>query len=72
MTEDTKFALKVFFQAFVFPAGIVGAVIIVIAMLFGGKPHAEVVDTYKGCDVVRWNTNILFRDHYFLYCEKNK
>ena len=72
MTEDTKFALKVLFQAFVFPAGIVGAVIIVIAMLFGGKPHAEVVDTYKGCDVVRWNTNKMTEYNYFLYCEKNK
>ena len=78
MTENDKFMLKAFFEGFAFPAGILSAVIIVIVMLSGGKdetlmkPHAEVVDTYKGCDVVRWSTNKMDEYKYFLHCEKNK
>ena len=30
----------------------------------------EVVDTYKGCDVVRWNAHNLAEYKYFLYCKK--
>ena len=81
MTENDKFMPKSFFD-FAFP-GILSAVmgipfIIVIVMLSGGKdetlmkPHAEVVDTYKGCDVVRWSTNKMDEYKYFLHCEKNK
>jgi hypothetical protein len=33
------------------------------------KSNFEVVDTYKGCDVVRWGNG--FADYkYFLYCPK--
>jgi len=78
MTEDDKFSLKEFLRGFVLTFGIVCAVIIVIAILSGGedetlmKPHAEVVDTYKGCDVVRWSTNKMAEYKYFLYCGENK
>ena len=78
MTENDKFTLKEFLRGFVLTFGIVGVVIIGIAMLSGGedetlmKPHAEVVDTYKGCDIVRWSTNKMAEYKYFLYCEKNK
>ena len=79
MTEDDKFALKEFFRGAAFTTiGFVGVVIIGIAMLSGGedetlmKPHAEVVDTYKGCDVVRWSTNKMAEYKYFLHCEKDK
>lgn len=50
---------SIFVKSNTFPIGFVGVVIIGIAMLSGGedetltKPHAEVVDTYKGCDIVR-------------------
>jgi hypothetical protein len=36
------------------------------------KSNFEVVDTYKGCDVVRWTKSNLAEYKYFLYCEKNK
>ena len=75
MTENDKFTLKEFFHGFAVTLSIVGVVIIVIARLSGGgdetltKPHAEVVDTYKGCDIVRWSTSKMAEYKYFLYCE---
>ena len=78
MTENDRFSPKEFLSGFFLTFGIVCAVIIVIDILFGGedetlmKPHAEVVDTYKGCDIVRWSTNKMAEYKYFLYCEKNK
>ena len=76
MTEDNKFALKEFFRGVAFIIGIVGVAIIGIAMLSGGEdetlvePHAEVVDTYKGCDIVRWNSHQFAESKYFLHCDK--
>ena len=32
------------------------------------KSNFEVVDTYKGCDVVRWTNNQLAEYKYFLDC----
>ena len=32
----------------------------------------EVVDTYKGCDIVRYAPQQTSTYKYFLYCEKNK
>lgn len=34
------------------------------------KGNFEVVDTYKGCDVVRWTNNQLAEYKYFLHCDK--
>jgi hypothetical protein len=34
------------------------------------KSNFEVVDTYKGCDVVRWHYSTLAEYKYFLDCEK--
>ncbi len=35
------------------------------------KSNFEVVDTYKGCDVVRWTGNHNLATYkYFLHCEK--
>ena len=34
------------------------------------KGSFEVVDTYKGCDVVRWTNNHLAEYKYFLHCDK--
>ena len=34
------------------------------------KSNFEVVDTYKGCDVVRWNYNQFAEYKYFLHCDK--
>ena len=34
------------------------------------KGSFEVVDTYKGCDVVRWTNNQFAEYKYFLVCDK--
>ena len=34
------------------------------------KSNFEVVDNYKGCDVVRWTNNQLAEYKYFLDCNK--
>jgi hypothetical protein len=34
------------------------------------KSNFEVVDTYKGCDVVRWTQSNFAEYKYFLHCEK--
>ena len=36
------------------------------------EPSFEVVDTYKGCDIVRYAPQQTATYKYFLYCEKNK
>ena len=40
------------------------------AKILEPKSNFEVVDTYKGCDVVRWNNNMLANYQYFLDCRK--
>ena len=78
MTEDDKFALKEFMRGVAFTVGLVGIAIIGIVMLSGGedetlmKPHAEVVDTYKGCDIVRWSTSKMAEYKYFLHCNNTR
>jgi hypothetical protein len=34
------------------------------------KSSFEVIDTYKGCDVVRWTQPNLAEYKYFLHCQK--
>lgn len=36
------------------------------------KSSAEVVDTYRECDIIRWSEHNMSTYKYFLYCEKNK
>ena len=77
MTEDDKAALKEFMRGVVVTIGLTGIIILGLAMLSQStvtelKPTAEVVDTYEGCDIVRWNAHQLAEYKYFLYCEKNK
>ena len=79
MNENDKFMFKSLFVDFALPVGILSAIpLIIVIVLSGGenetlmKPYAEVVDTYKGCDVVRWSTNKMDEYKYFLHCEKNK
>ena len=74
MTDDDKYALKEFMRGVAFTVGLVSVAILGIAMLSGGedvavkKSSAEVVDTYKECDIVRWNHHQLAEYKYFLYC----
>jgi hypothetical protein len=59
---------------------LIGSATWAILMYFGTKwieehpsppeQKFEVVDTYKGCDVVRWHGPGLAEYKYFLHCEK--
>jgi hypothetical protein len=40
------------------------------AKILEPKTNFEVVDTYNGCAVVRWNNNMLANYQYFLDCTK--
>ena len=80
MTEEDKYALKEFMRGagvFAATAAILITVLIVLAYFAAGdKPinsaSFEVVDTYKGCDIVRYAPHQVAEYKYFLYCEKNK
>ena len=75
MSEEDKFALKEFARGVSFVIGFSAFIILVLAILIGNegetplKLSAEVVDTYKGCDVVRWTNHQLADYKYFLYCD---
>jgi hypothetical protein len=77
MTEDDKDALKEFMRGVVVTIGLTGIIILGIAILSNNdvpelKPTAEVVDTYKECDVVRYAPQQTATYKYFLYCGENK
>ena len=79
MTQDDKEFLKEFLRGGATVGVVLGLFILFIAMLSGGndktpllEPHAEVVDTYKGCDIVRWNSHEFAEYKYFLYCGETK
>jgi hypothetical protein len=77
MTQEDKAALIEFLRGGAVVGIVVGVIFIGLAMLSQStvselKPTAEVVDQYKGCDIVRWNSHQLAEYKYFLYCEKNK
>ncbi|CAR63375.1 hypothetical protein SRSM4_178 [Synechococcus phage S-RSM4] len=62
-----------------FTIAITAFAFVVIAMVVGNnnnipiaEPSADVVGTYKECDIIRWTNNQLAEYKYFLYCEKNK
>jgi len=76
MTEEDKYALKEFLRgAGMFAA--VSAVFIVFMIVLAYfsssdkplEPSFEVVDTYKGCDVVRYAPHQVAEYKYFLHCE---
>ena len=77
MTQDDKVALKEFLIGAAVAIGITAVLLVLIfasGIISVGdtelKPSAEVVDTYKGCDVVRWTNNGLSEYKYFLHCPK--
>jgi hypothetical protein len=76
MTEEDKYALKEFRNGVAVTLGIVGIAILIIVALSNNtpidQPSFEVVDTYKGCDVVRYAPHQVAEYKYFLYCENNK
>jgi len=79
MTEEDKYALKELLRGVSVFLGASAVFIIILIVLAhfasGGKPleaSFEVVDTYKGCEVVRFAPHQVAEYKYFLYCEKNK
>ena len=77
MTEDDKYALKEFRNGVALTLGVVGIAMLIIGALAMNdtpihQPSFEVVDTYKGCDIVRYAPHQIAEYKYLLYCEKNK
>ena len=80
MTEDDKYALKELLRGVSVFLGASAVFIIIMLVLAqvtsGDKPinsaSFEVIDTYKGCDIVRYAPHQVAEYKYFLYCEKNK
>ncbi len=77
MTQEDKIALKEFLGGAAVAIGITAVLLVIIfasGIVSVGdtelKPSAEVVDTYKECDIVRWTNNGLSEYKYFLYCPK--
>ena len=79
MTEEDKDALKEFLRG---AAVAIGITVVFLVIIFASgvisvsdtklKSSAEVVDTYKGCDIVRWTNHQFAEYKYFLHCENNK
>jgi len=80
MTEEDKYALKELLRGVSVFLGASAVFIIIMLVLAqvasGDRPinsaSFEVVDTYKGCDIVRYAPHQVAEYKYFLYCEKNK
>ena len=77
MTEDDKAASKEFMRGVVVTIGFTGIIILGIAILSNNdtpelKPSAEVVDTYEGCDIVRWTNHQFAEYKYFLHCNNTR
>lgn len=73
LNEDDKQFLKEFSTS----AGIVIAVmavfILFIVLTNQTQPtEATVVDTYKGCDIVRWSNGQMAEYKYFLHCNNTR
>jgi len=79
MTPEDKYALKEFLRGvsvFLGASAVFIIILIVLAHFASGdkplEPSFEVVDQYKGCEVVRYAPHQAAEYKYFLYCEKNK
>ena len=76
MTPEDKYALKEFLRGVgVFVGASVVFIVILIVLAYfasGDKPlesSFEVVDKYKGCDVVRYAPHQAAEYKYFLHCK---
>jgi len=81
MKPDDKEFLKDFLTGAMLPVGILGVVLLLAITLNGAAnwldaqptpsdQRFEVVDEYKGCDVVQYNPDGSARYSYFLDCRK--
>jgi len=79
MTEEDKIALKEFLIG---AATAIGITVVLLSLIFAFgivsvgdtelKPSAEVVDTYKGCDIIRWSNSQMSEYKYFLHCNNTR
>ena len=72
-----KETLREFFSAFVITSGVFGVLMLILSLTVTGRDTAPqtrltVVDTYNGCDVVRYTDPGDARYHYFLDCSGGK
>mgnify|MGYP000232554475 CR=1 FL=1 len=79
MKPEDKYALRELLRGFgVFASASAVFIVILLVLAYissGGKPSEpsfEVINEYKGCEVVRFAPNQASEYKYFLYCEKNK
>lgn len=74
LTNDDKQFLKEFMGGVSLAIGVLAVFILFIAIFQVDEDkvttNAKVVDTYKGCDVVRWSSSNLAHYQYFLHCDK--
>ena len=75
MTRDDREFLNEFLRGAAFTISVIGLLILFVAIFgtFEETPkeqsnNFEVVDSYKGCDVVRWENSSLAEYKYFLHC----
>ena len=80
MTEEDKVALK----EFLFGAAVaIGITVVFLVIIFASgiittgaekdtPSSAKVVDTYKGCDVVRYTDGSMATYKYFLHCNNTR
>ena len=76
MKPEDKYALRELLRGFVVFAAASAVFIVILLVLAyissGGKPlepSFEVINEYKGCEVVRFAPNQASEYKYFLYCE---
>ena len=77
MTQDDKQFLGEFLRGAGIVVAVVGMFILFIVLsnqTFKPSQPTEptVVDTYKGCDVVRWSTSSMSEYKYFLHCNNTR
>lgn len=75
MTNEDKEALKEFLNGFLSACGAVAVFLVLAYFLSSGtktpsNERFQVVDTYKGCDLLRWNDGKVSTYKYVLYCPK--
>jgi Na+-transporting methylmalonyl-CoA/oxaloacetate decarboxylase gamma subunit len=81
MNTEDKEAFKEVIHGFVFVIGVLGIFILLIIVMNGvanwlemqptpEDKKFEVVDTYKGCNVVQYTPTNSARYSYFLHCSK--
>lgn len=83
MTNDDKQFLKQFLNGAMLGVSTLGVVVLLSVILNGAanwleaqpvpsNQRFEVVDEYKGCDVVQYNPDGSARYSYFLYCNNTR